>query len=462
MSMPALISYRRLLERTTGGMVAEMPPLNLPDELTLQSLWFAGQFGRDFVTTDGRPVHIVQFGVWNRSAGPDFLNAAVEIDGSPCSGPLELDTRSLDWEQHGHASNPAFDATCLHVVFEDSQSAFFTRTSAGREVPRVVIPTANVVDVLRSPRYSTALAHPGACSTPLAAMSAENVKTLLAGAARHRMEIKSRRLLSSVDVLGWQETLWQGFARVLGYRPNALTFSLLAQRLPIKRLRREPELAEARLFGTAGLLSADLHERAPSHSQDYLRELWDSWWTVRQDHEMTKDRDLTWQYHGIRPTNHPHRRLGALAAIALQWGKVSHFCRREPDLRKIVRELASLEHPFWSQQYTLLSKPGAKKMAIFGKSRAQEFLTNILLPLRLHDDGKTWTSFLKIAAPPANEKVQKAAVRIFGKRSDAPDFLKKAYQHQALLQIYDDFCLQDSTDCAACLFPRDLKAFPNY
>ena len=63
----------------------------LPPELELQALWFGGAFGRDFRTTGGKTVRIVQFGEWNRGAGPDFIQTAVEIDGELRTGPLELD-----------------------------------------------------------------------------------------------------------------------------------------------------------------------------------------------------------------------------------------------------------------------------------------------------------------------------------------------------------------------------------
>src|SRR6476620_11281283 len=38
----------------------------IPSELELQARWFAGDFGRGFVSTDGDQIDIVQFGVWNR------------------------------------------------------------------------------------------------------------------------------------------------------------------------------------------------------------------------------------------------------------------------------------------------------------------------------------------------------------------------------------------------------------
>jgi hypothetical protein len=44
----------------------------IPNELELQARWFAGEFGRKFQTVAGESVEIVQFGFWNREAGPRF------------------------------------------------------------------------------------------------------------------------------------------------------------------------------------------------------------------------------------------------------------------------------------------------------------------------------------------------------------------------------------------------------
>jgi hypothetical protein len=36
------------------------------------------------------------------------------------------------------------------------------------------------------------------------------------------------------------------------------------------------------------------------------------------------------------------------------------------------------------------------------------------------------------------------------------ELLKSAAMQQGLLQVYEDFCMQDESDCAACLFPRQV------
>ena len=54
------------------------------------------------------------------------------------------------------------------------------------------------------------------------------------------------------------------------------------------------------------------------------------------------------------------------------------------------------------------------------------------------------------------EKSRRAALRLLGDRPDAGELTKRAYQQHALLQIYDDFCLEDTTGCGECPFPEQL------
>src|SRR5947208_17120124 len=96
--------------RQESVRVSERPLFALPkiqNELELQARWFAGEFGRKFQTLTGEPVEIVQFGFWNREAGPDFQDAAARIaDGPILHGAIEIDLLDRNWELHGHATNP--------------------------------------------------------------------------------------------------------------------------------------------------------------------------------------------------------------------------------------------------------------------------------------------------------------------------------------------------------------------
>src|SRR5439155_1069824 len=78
--MHSMDRYAEIRKQT--ARVRERPLLaapKIPNELELQARWFAGEFGRKFQTLVGELVEIVQFGFWNREAGPDFQDAAIRL-----------------------------------------------------------------------------------------------------------------------------------------------------------------------------------------------------------------------------------------------------------------------------------------------------------------------------------------------------------------------------------------------
>ena len=429
----------------------------MPPELELQALWFAGAFGRDFRTTTGKCVRIVQFGEWNRQAGPDFIQTAVEIDGELRTGPLELDPAASDWEAHGHGLNAAFNAVVLHVVFHRDARRIFTRTQDHREVPQVLITASHLAEVLNRPQREVAIAHPGRCVNPLKQLPTASIDRLLAEAATHRAAGKATRWLRTADSHGRDAALFQSTAETLGYRGNALAMRLLSQRAPLALLHAEGEAAEAILFGTAGFLSADLHEQAPADTRDYLRSLWDIWWKSRARFETPEDRRIPWQANGQRPANHPHRRTGTLAALIKVWPQYRRLALARPfAVKPLIDFLHALDHEFWTHRHTLTSTASAQRVSLFGRSQALELIANHLAPLALHEGGISFTSYYQLRNSAANDKVKRCSLRLFGSTKAAQPWLRRVCHHQALLQVYQDFCLEDFSDCKDCPFPEQL------
>jgi len=52
--------------------------------------------------------------------------------------------------------------------------------------------------------------------------------------------------------------------------------------------------------------------------------------------------------------------------------------------------------------------------------------------------------------------VRRCGIRLFGSEKAAGPWTKRICHHQALLQVYQDFCLEDSSDCENCPFPEQL------
>jgi hypothetical protein len=452
---PLAERYQQLRDRARVRERALFPATIEPNELELQARWFAGEFGRTFRSVCGREVEVVQFGVWNREAGPDFTSAAVRVDdGEVLTGAIEFDLADRSWESHGHATNPAFDDTVLHVFVRGSEQTFFTRTASHRNVLQVRV---SLEDLAESFSANVPLARPGRCQAPLNGLPGERVITVIEGAAQFRLQRKAARLRRLIDTHGRDEALFQELAIALGYKQNKLPFALLAQRLPLQLLRSYADDAEALLFGLAGFLETPDLSVFEGSTRAYVRALWDRWWKHRDAMQrLILPREL-WKLGGARPLNHPQRRLGALTAIAHEWPRITRSLG-EPHAAAAAKQLLNgLEHEFWQQHYTLTSDSAPKQMALIGSSRIAEIQANVLLPFFSSGGADIWPEYSRLPLQLTNRRVETAATRLFGSDPRRQQFIRTVAHQQGLLQIYEDFCLQDHSDCTACPFPEQMQ-----
>jgi hypothetical protein len=434
----------------------------IPSELELQARWFAGDFGNHFVSTAGDEIDVIQFGTWNREAGPDFRDTAIRINGSePVRGCIEIDLLDRSWETHGHATNPAFEATVLHVFVEKSDREFFTRTQSNRNVPQVCIDPATLPEAFTA---NLPLARPGRCQAPLKDLPEERVCGVLRAAAQFRLRQKANRIRNKIDTHGRDETLFQEIAGALGYKENKLPFTLLAQRFPLGLLRENVRDCEALLFGGAGLLGTPDLDTYKKSAREYVRQLWDGWWPHRDELQRFILPANTWRLSSTRPVNHPQRRLAALAVLARDWSRLQR-ASSESSVAAANDFFKGLEHRFWNFHYTLTAAASPKKMALIGDSRVADILANVLFPFWVAHDAEASTApsthlleeYAKLPAQLSNRRLETAATRLFGNDSRRQEFLKTVAHQQGLLQIYEDFCMQDNSDCAQCPFPEQMR-----
>jgi len=461
--LPLADRYARFRDAVFSGIEEpRLPGFDRPmSELDLQSLWFAGAFGGEFVSTDGKAVKITDFGTWNSGAGPDFTGCAIVVGDETRRGDIELDPDVRDWERHKHAMNADYNRVVLHLFFDAPQERFFTRTSRHHEVTQVKLATSMLAEDAK-PNRGLAAARLGRCATPLREMDATRVHSMLESAAQYRLELKSKRLHRCVSAHGREEAIYQALARTLGYRNNPQPFTLISQRLPLKKLLKlDAAKREALLFGVSGFLESLRVEDTEPKTRVYLRQLWSHWWKVRNDCLRWLDERQVprWKLAATRPGNHPQRRLGALAAMLNVW---PHIVAPLADATRWTQaawreSLLALMHEFWTTHYTLLANPASKPLALIGETRVQEMLANVAYPLLVPERTRLWAEYLELPALLDNQKVRRAVLRLFGDDAGGAGFTKKLHHQQGLLQIYEDFCLEDDSACENCPFPERLK-----
>ena len=439
-------AYELALRANTLRVAESTKPEN---ELVWQARWFSGACGRKFTSASGAEVVVTDFGQWNREAGPDFVNASVRIDGKDFHGAIEVDLSPSGWEQHGHATNPAYENVVLHVVVQQSGRRHFSRTLSHREVPQICLADH---DSATAEWPGFAAARPGRCLAPLRELSTERLCDLLAVAARRRFERKGSELRRMMDSRGIDAALYEAVAVALGYKNNKLPFQLLAQRAPLKFASSAK--GEALLFGVAGFLERPEPPSCAAKSE--LAQLWSAWWKQRASCVQSILPRSSWNLAGIRPANHPLRRIAALSAMARRWKSV-RAALESADINRLANTLAALEHPFWSYHTSWNSPRRKTPLALLGSDRIREIYANIAVPLAMA--GGKEPPWLDIPSGPSNTSLRVVSARLFG--GPLPRNLpKRIYVHQGLLQIYADFCLRDHGECADCRFPSMVAGLP--
>jgi hypothetical protein len=459
--------------RHASSRVAELreTPQRPPPERLLQVMWLHQRLLRDQLTTlDGRKIRVLHPGFWNREAGPDFRQAVLQFnDAPPVTGDVEVDLFTAGWRGHRHDRNPAFSKVVLHVVWNDDQ----------KNLPN--FPTLALEKFLDAPLDELALwlgseaatdfpfALSGQCSAPLRDLAPAELEIILNQAALVRLQRKAHDLQARARQVGWQQSLWEGIFRALGYKHNSWPMLRVAEMIPPLRA---PDLStlqwQARLFGLSGLVPEAVSARTSGGK--YLRQLWEIWWREREKFaEAVLPKNL-WRFHGLRPANRPERRL-ALAAAWLadrkffptleQWFKSE--LAGAALATDLLQKLQAPDDPFWSCQWTFHSARFSKPQPLIGAARVTDLAVNVILPwfwARAASVNNTAPQqiaeqrYFSWPQAESNAVLELAGQRLLGSRRACP---RTAAAQQGLLQIVRDYCDHSNAICQNCLFPTLVK-----
>jgi len=387
-------------------------------EMEIQARLFAGELGTIWKTPLG-DMEVLHFGDWNHEAGPDFKNVHFRMaDGTECHGDLEVDNDARDWERHGHATNPNYAGVLLHLVVLQPATAAFARTVDHRSV---------LQGLLVVPEVRPATLAGGGCP-----VDKETAIAMISEAADHRLREKCARAARSAQLHGPSTALFHAIARGLGYKNNSLPFLLIAQRLG---LRRDTSLQGAAImFGLAGFLEPRSFDDADEVTRFYLKPLWDEWWKVRDKESRLGLPRSAWRMSGLRPANHPHRRLGALAALMVQFPKLQKAFEQGGQ-RGVEKFFEQLTDPFWSLHWNLASERLTKPAALVGPDRARDLLINAFFVTLPFEQAKQ--AMGQLPGPTPSSRVLRACEWLVGHVE--PSLFRTARHQQGLLQLVEDF-----------------------
>lgn len=431
-------------------------------ERALVGAWRRGLVG-PLRTTDGRSLAIVFRGRCPGGAGPDVRGALLAFDGGTLiEGDVEFHQRSSGWPEHGHQNDPHYRSVALHVVFEADAPA--PCGADGQPIPTLVVPrdTAVTLDAVEP------LVDAEECHRIARQRAPEVLSALLDQLGDRRLLQRAARFEADLTRLSPDQTAYEALFDALGFSRNRTAFVRLAQAVPYNLLSaligRRPEadallLAEAILFGAAGLLPSQRPERPVDWAgDDLVEELEASWALYRADWEGARLAAADWIFGGVRPANYPSRRIAVAARLVvrhrdegLEWALLRTLGASVAGLEALF--LVDEPESYWAAHADFGRPLPGRPAALLGRDRARDTVINVVLPLALaraatlDDPALTeaaWSAFRTFPRSSAYESTRALAADL-----GIPEkHLSTARRQQGLLYLLRNHC--ERAGCKAC------------
>lgn len=405
-----------------------------------------------FTTTDGRRVYVVDPGLLNTDAGPDFFNAKIEIDGQMWAGNVEIHVKASDWMRHGHHNDHAYDSVILHVVEKDDAEV---RLSDGRTVPQVVLPAAadfhhKYMEMVHNPASELP------CAQYLPSMPSIYMADWIGSLAYERLYAKVDHINELLERFSgsWADTAYVILARALGFGINSEPFERLASSVPMKVMlkHRDSLLSiEALLFGQAGLIDADAQTGGDGYADRLARE----YAFLANKFGLSPLASPGWKLARMRPQNFPYRRVAALA-MYVYGGKVLTSAMFEAQSVEELEQLFMVElSDYWKHHYSF--RPSASPAgATLSRASIRLLIINVAVPLIFARGIYTDSREMQDRAATFLQKLPAESNSLVALFAKAGMECRDAFTSQALIQLRRSYC--EPRKCLYCRIGHRILA----
>lgn len=402
----------------------------------------------DMVTNTGEKVRVVDPGLLNTDAGPDFFNAKIEIDGHMWVGNVEMHYRATDWKRHRHDSDKAYDSVILHVVAKDDAPV---RRTNGELIPQLVLEVSPQFNADYASLVGATIEVP--CAEKIKQVPHLTIVEWVEGLAFERLHGKVERIHQLLDSFNgsWEDVCYVTLARNFGFGINNDAFERLARRTPLRLLGKHSDSVlqiEALLFGQAGMLDA----QKPG-MDSYYNQLCTEYAFLSNKFQLTPMEKESWKLFRIRPQNFPYRRIAMLAQF-IEGGFRMMNRILEAEGEKEMRALFEVElSGYWTKHYTF-GKPNERATATLSRSSIDIILINTVAPLLYAYGELTGNYEMTDKAIKLLEDLRAESNSIVSHfvayGIDCPDALTS----QALVQLKREYC--DARKCIYCKIGHHL------
>jgi hypothetical protein len=401
-------------------------------------------------TTDQLPVEVIDPGLHNRHAGPDFFNAKVKVDGMLWVGNVEIHDKASDWYLHGHDRDAAYDNVVLHVC--GVVDAIVT-THQGQVLPQVQLSVPEHVsehyqELITIDRYPP-------CYKIIPDLTQLMMHSWMNALQTERLEQKTEAIRKRVDLCdgSWEDAYFVTLARNYGFGVNGDAFEAWANSIPLHAVdhhRDDLFQVEAIFMGQAGLLEMETvpeRYRDEALSEGYFTRLRNEYLYLAHKFGLQPIDHKLWKFLRMRPQNFPHIRISQLANLYhSRRAGLSQLvaCETMEDMQEV---LATNVSPYWETHYVFGSE-SAKSGKHMSRHSLRVLMINTAIPMLFAygryrgDDRLCDRAFTLLEQLGAEDN---HIVRMW---QECGLVVQNAGDSQALIQLKKQYC--DRKDCLHC------------
>ena len=381
--------------------------------------------------TNGQEFILKSSGSHNLESGPDFFDGEVVIDSIHWRGNIEIHVKSSDWNLHKHQYDNAYDNVVLHVVFEHDLEIVVN----GRVLPTLELKGFLQKEHLdnylkRSPYGSTFL-----CAQILPELDVIYLESMKERAIYNRLDRKIKLLNPNLGAgSDFGQILYCLLAQAFGMKVNSIPFQELSNRIPLKILKRENEENFFTLIcGTSGLLEKTVTDQKHMHN----------WHFLKNKYDLNSMGIHVWKKKGLRPKGFPEVRLFQFSEVVKNFDFNTIFTAMYvPEMVDYFKNILTITSKISSVQVD----PG--KIEISNTTK-ESIISNSFVPflwwygtLKNDEEMKEKAIHILLHLQPEKNTITTKWIKMGVK-------IKKAYDSQALLEIYNDFCSRKK--CLSCV-----------
>jgi len=421
------------------------------NEELLQHIWqHKYLIGKKLKTTCNKQLYIVKPGLLNTNAGPDFFNALIKIEDTLWAGNVEIHIQASSWNLHRHQNDEAYNNIILHVVYNYDKDVYdFNNNRVITLELKDYIP----ISVLK--KYKFLLEHKTkiACSNIFIKPKEIDLQQWLNRLSAERLEHKSNYIfeLLNRNKENWNETFYQLLCKYFGQKVNEEPFLLLARTVPLNILAKHKNnllQIQALLLGAAGFLKSK-----PINNYSYS--LYNEYEFLENKYAIDTMNAMVWKFAKTRPANFPTVRILQLAELTHKSVHLFSKINESKDITYLY-ELLSVKTPQLFSMAQLVPKSSNTKTVSInsGKQFVNSLIINVAIPA-MFSYGKYKN----------NQTLADQALILLSQCNKEDNFITKAFSQlgisasdameaQALIQLYNNYCLQ--LKCLNCTFGNNL------